>query len=93
MKLFAFIFGVLFLKIDEGQEGVQNINATLFLVTLYLSFKNMTSYIKNFSEEIPIMLKEHHIGLYKIWLYYLIRILFEVRYTHWVNQILYCDLF
>ena len=87
-KLFAFIFGILFFQIDSAQEGVQNINSTLFLVTLYLSFKNMSSYIKNFSEEIPIMLKEHQNGLYKIWLYYLLRILYEVRLINQLKKIM-----
>jgi ATP-binding cassette, subfamily G (WHITE), eye pigment precursor transporter len=65
------ILGLVYLQQKNDQPGIQNINGVLFLMLLNSSFSNMFAVINLYSFELPIMMKEHKDGMYRIVSYYL----------------------
>ena len=77
-KFIGLLFGLIYLKLDVDQEGVQNINGVLFLLITNVSFSNMFPVINSFPPEIPIFLREHKNKMYRVLNYLLARFIVEV---------------
>ena len=75
----AIVFGLIFLRQKIDQSGVQNINGVLFLFITNNSFSNMFPVINSFPPEIPIFLREHQAGMYRVINYYFSKVISEVR--------------
>ena len=78
-KLISVIFGLIYLRLNYDQEGVQNINGVLFLLINNSSFSNMFPIINNFIPEIPLFLREHKSGMYRVFNYYMAKFIIEVK--------------
>ena len=72
------MFGLIYLRLSNDQNGVQNINGVLFLFLTNFSFSYMSSVLNAFPSEIPIFLREHQNGMYNVLSYYLSKIFIEV---------------
>ena len=76
----AVLFGLIYLRLKVDQDGVQNINGVLFLLITNQSFSNLFPVINSFPAEIPIFLREHHAGMYRVINYYMSKVISEVRF-------------
>jgi Na+/H+-dicarboxylate symporter len=74
----AIMFGLIFLRIELNQKGVQNINGVLFLLITNASFGNLFGVINTFPTEIPIFLREEKNRMYRVINYYLSKFIIEV---------------
>ncbi|CAF1125996.1 unnamed protein product, partial [Brachionus calyciflorus] len=61
----AIIFGLIYLRLDMNQEGVQNINGVLFLIITNASFSNMFGVLNSFPAELPIFYRDHQNSMYR----------------------------
>jgi len=69
----ALILGVIYLGQDLDQDGIQNVNGALFVLITNLSFANIFAVVNVFCAELPIFLREHFNGMYRVDTYYLTR--------------------
>lgn len=76
----AVLFGLIFLRQELDQNGVQNINGVLFLLLTNSSFSNIFGVVNTFPAEIPIFLREHSNSMYRVVNYYLSKFVIEVTY-------------
>lgn len=74
----SIIVGLIFLKQDNDQDGVRNINGVLFFQMVTLSFSNAVAVVTLFPEELPIFLKENRLSMYRTDAYLLARQLGEL---------------
>lgn len=78
--MIAVIFGLIFLNQDYSKPGViQNVNGVCFLLITNSSFSFLFAVINSFPPEIPIFLREHYNGLYRVLAYYLSKLMIEVK--------------
>ncbi|RNA09917.1 ABC subfamily ABCG [Brachionus plicatilis] len=75
----ALIFGLIYLQIEDSQEGVQNINGVLFLLITNASFSNMFGVLNSFPAELPIFYRDHQNSMYRTVNYYLSKLITEVN--------------
>nr|QNH67900.1 ATP-binding cassette transporter subfamily G-like protein 1 [Brachionus rotundiformis] len=76
--IIAILLGLIYLRIEYNQAGVQNINGIIFLFLTNTSFSNMFAVINTFPVEIPIFLREHQNGMYMVLPYYLSKIFVDL---------------
>ena len=88
-KMFAVVFGLIYLQIALDQSGVQNINGVLFLMLTNTSFSNLFPVLTSFPPLIPIFLREHANGMYRVVNFYLARFLTEVCKRQQTNKTYY----
>ena len=69
--ILALLFGVIYFNNPLDQPGIMNINGALFLVVVNLSFGNIFPVINVFCEEMPIFLREHFNGMYRVDVYFI----------------------
>lgn len=74
----AVMFGLIFLRQELDQNGVQNINGVIFLLLMNSSASNIFSVVNTFPAEIPIFLREHGNSMYRVVNYYVSKFLVEV---------------
>nr|UOU03354.1 ATP-binding cassette subfamily G-like 4 [Brachionus rubens] len=74
----AIVFGLIYLRLDLNQEGVQNINGVLFLLITNASFSNMFGVLNSFPAELPIFYRDHQNSMYRTVNYYLSKLLAEL---------------
>nr|QNH67903.1 ATP-binding cassette transporter subfamily G-like protein 4 [Brachionus rotundiformis] len=74
----ALIFGLIYLQIEDNQEGVQNINGVLFLLITNASFSNMFGVLNSFPAELPIFYRDHQNSMYRTINYYLSKFIIEL---------------
>lgn len=72
------MFGLIFLQTSLDQDGVQNINSVLILLLMNASFSNMFVVLNSFPAEMPIFLREHGNGMYRVINYYLSKFIIDV---------------
>ncbi len=77
--MLSLVFGSIFFQILLDQKGIQNINGLLFLFITNTSFSNMFPVVNTFPAEIPLFLREHHNGMYRVFPYYLSKLIIDVR--------------
>lgn len=62
----------------EGNTGIQNVTGLLFLFVTNMTFQNFFAVVNVFCEELPIFLREHFSGIYRVDTYYLAKIISEL---------------
>ncbi|PNF26870.1 hypothetical protein B7P43_G16260 [Cryptotermes secundus] len=72
------LIGVIYYGQDLNQDGVMNINGALFIFLTNMTFQNVFAVINVFCAEMPVFLKEHHNGMYRVDVYFLCKTLAEV---------------
>lgn len=53
------------------QEGIQNMNGVLFICLVNTSFGTIFGVVNNLPKEIPVFVREHQNGIYRVLPYYL----------------------
>ncbi|XP_023321334.1 protein white [Eurytemora carolleeae] len=69
--LVALMFGAIYYDQKLDKFGIMNINGALFVSVINLSFMNLYPIMTIFSTEIPVFLREHHNGLYRVDTYFI----------------------
>ncbi|CAF0768796.1 unnamed protein product [Didymodactylos carnosus] len=89
------LIGILYIRLKYNQDGIQNINAVVFLVLITTSFMNL---FHSYTSEFPIFYKEHDDAVYRVAPYYFskfvaelplfaITTLVEVCITYWMANL------
>nr|AHK05664.1 ATP-binding cassette transporter sub-family G 90506 [Tigriopus japonicus] len=76
--LISLVLGLIYLNQELSQEGVMNINGALFLLLTNMTFMNLFTVMNVFSMELPIFLREHFNGMYRVDVYYICKQLAEL---------------
>lgn len=74
----AFILGIIYLQQNLDQNGVMNINGAIFILITNLSFSNIFAVVTVFCAELPIFLREHFNGMYRVDTYFLTKQIVEL---------------
>ncbi|ROT66059.1 putative protein white-like [Penaeus vannamei] len=71
LRLISLLVGLIYL--DQGNDyiGVSNINGAIFLLLTQMSFSNTFGVVNAFCAELPVFLREHFNGIYRVDVYYL----------------------
>jgi hypothetical protein len=75
----AIIYSLIYFRIETNQEGIQNINGVLFICLLNCSFGTLFNVLGTFPKEIPLFIRESQNGIYRVFPYYISKILVEVN--------------
>ncbi len=73
----AIVYGLVFFRLEMTQEGVQNMNGVIFICLVNTTFATIFSVVNNFPKEIPIFVREHQNGIYRVFPYYTAKTLVE----------------
>ncbi|GFG38120.1 hypothetical protein Cfor_07570, partial [Coptotermes formosanus] len=76
--LLSALIGVIYYGQELDQDGVMNINGALFIFLTNMTFQNVFSVINVFCSEMPVFLREHFNGMYRVDVYFLCKTLAEV---------------
>ncbi|CAG2114057.1 unnamed protein product [Medioppia subpectinata] len=76
--ILAIVFGLIYWQIDVNQAGIMSINGALFLLLSNITFQNIFGVITTFCIEMPVFLREHNNGMYRVSAYFVSKILAEV---------------
>ncbi|KAH3715726.1 protein white-like [Dreissena polymorpha] len=71
------MLGLIYLQLDIDQQGVMNINGVLFLMLTNMTFSNVFGVLNSFPLETPIFMREYGIGLYRVDIYFICKVLAE----------------
>ncbi len=72
------MFGIVYLDQDYNQQGVINIGGAMFLVLTAVTYVYQFTVINTFCLELPVFLREHHNGVYRVEIYYITKQLAEL---------------
>ncbi|CAG0879458.1 unnamed protein product [Darwinula stevensoni] len=76
--MLALLLGVIFFRQDFSKfEGVMNVNGAIFLFLISGNSMYLISLLNLFSEELPVFLKEHQSGMYRVDAYFTGKIVAE----------------
>jgi len=76
--IIALILGTIYFGQENDQLGIQNLNGALFVLVTNMSFSNVFAVVNVFCVEIPIFLKEHLSGMYRVDAYFLAKQLVDL---------------
>jgi len=76
--IISLIFGCVYYGQKLDQFGIMNINGALFIAIVNLSFGNLFPVINVFCQELPIFLREHFNGMYRVDTYFLTKQLVQL---------------
>ncbi|XP_025016852.1 protein white isoform X3 [Tetranychus urticae] len=65
---------------DYNQEGIMNINGAIFLSIMNANFSSIFLVIGAFCNEMPLFLREHAAGLYRVSIYFIARMMSDLPY-------------
>ncbi|KAK7111239.1 protein white-like isoform X1 [Littorina saxatilis] len=65
------VLGLIYLRLEYDQKGVQNINGGMFLLLMQATFVNMFAVVNSFPAEMGIFMREYGSGLYRTDAYFL----------------------
>ncbi|XP_053373342.1 protein white-like [Mercenaria mercenaria] len=85
----AVVLGLIYLRLDVSQTGVQDINGVLFLLLMNMTFSNVFGVLNAFPLETPIFFREYGIGLYRVDIYFLCKSFSELP-TFIIIPIVFC---
>nr|WOD55111.1 ABCG transpoter White [Hymenopus coronatus] len=74
----SLLIGVIYYGQELNQEGVMNINGALFIFITNMTFQNVFAVINVFCTELPVFLREHWNGMYRVDVYFLCKTFAEV---------------
>ncbi|XP_011503805.1 PREDICTED: protein white-like [Ceratosolen solmsi marchali] len=73
----SILIGIIYLNQKLDQDGVMNINGALFIFLTNMTFQNVFAVINVFCSELPIFLREHRNGIYRVDVYFLCKTIAE----------------
>ncbi|XP_023332555.1 protein white [Eurytemora carolleeae] len=74
----SILLGVIYYGQEHDQSGVKNITGALFILLTNMSFGNIFAVVNVFCAELPIFLREHFNGMYRIDTYFLTKQLVDL---------------
>ncbi|XP_059079534.1 protein white-like [Tigriopus californicus] len=74
----SLILGVIYMNQEYDQKGASNINGALFIIITNLNFSNVFGVVNVFCLELPIFMREHFNGSYRVDTYFLTKQLAEL---------------
>lgn len=74
----ALIAGLVYLRQDNDQNSVRNLNGCMFFAITTSTFNSLTSALFVFPAELPVFLKEHKQGMYRTFVYFASKTLAEL---------------
>lgn len=74
----ALLLGTVFWKQDIDQRGLFNINALLFLLIMNMCLQTCFAVFDTFCAEVPLFLREHRNGMYRVDIYFLCKTLADI---------------
>ena len=89
----ALVIGLIFLQLDNDQQGVQNFNGALFFLVVNRLFGDATPEFINLPLEFPIVLREHRSGLYHIASWFIAKNLSEIIFQIMLPIILFVPVY
>uniref|UniRef100_A0A915KYT1 ABC-2 type transporter transmembrane domain-containing protein n=1 Tax=Romanomermis culicivorax TaxID=13658 RepID=A0A915KYT1_ROMCU len=75
IPVMAIFVGLIYLNTTYDQEGVMNINGGLFFILAEYSFPAIFGVITILPLEFPVVVREHHNGMYRVLTYYLSKVI------------------
>ncbi|XP_061185747.1 protein white-like [Saccostrea echinata] len=80
--IFALFMGLVYLKTSNNynQEDIMNINGVIFLLIISFTYNNLFPVLNVFPKEIPVFLREHGAGLYRVDVYYFSKMAVEIPF-------------
>ncbi|XP_056007707.1 protein white-like [Ostrea edulis] len=80
--IIALFIGLVYLKTtnDYHQEDIMNINGVIFLLIISFTYNSLFPVLNVFPKEIPVFLREHGTGLYRVDVYYITKMLVEIPF-------------
>ncbi|CAG2164007.1 unnamed protein product [Oppiella nova] len=90
--ILAVVFGLIYWQLDVNQAGIMDINGALFLLIANITFQNIFGVVTTFCIELPVFLREHNNGMYRVSAYFLSKILAELP-SFMFNPLLYVSIF
>ncbi|XP_060597874.1 protein white-like [Ruditapes philippinarum] len=85
----AVVLGLIYLRLELSQTGVQDINGVLFLLLMNMTFSNVFGVLNSFPLETPIFFREYATGLYGADVYFLCKSFAELP-TFIVIPLVFC---
>lgn len=76
----AFLIGLIYFGQELTEDGVMNINGALFIFLTNMTFQNVFAVITVFCSELPIFMREHRSGMYRVDVYFLCKTLAETPF-------------
>ncbi|GLV36000.1 white [Carabus blaptoides fortunei] len=73
----SLLIGLIYFGQTLDQDGVMNLNGALFIFLTNMTFQNLFAVINVFCSELPIFLREHRNGMYRVDVYFLCKTLAE----------------
>ncbi len=70
-QFIALLLGIVYFDQELCQKCVTNINGILFLVIIQMTFQNMFAVVNVICLELPIFLREHYNGMYRVPIYFM----------------------
>ncbi len=74
------MIGTVFIGQSYDQEGIFNINGAIFMIIACVSFVYQFSVMNVFCVEMPVLLREHYNGAYRVEIYYLTKQLADLPF-------------
>nr|AHK05663.1 ATP-binding cassette transporter sub-family G 125057 [Tigriopus japonicus] len=74
----SLILGIIYMNQEYDQKGASNINGALFIIITNLNFSNVFGVVNVFCLELPIFMREHFNGSYRVDTYFLTKQLAEL---------------
>ncbi|XP_026676530.1 protein white [Diaphorina citri] len=74
----SIMIGLIYFGQNLDQDGVMNINGALFICLTNMTFQNVFAVISVFCSELPLFMREHQNGMYRVDVYFLCKTLAEV---------------
>ncbi|CAG0906112.1 unnamed protein product, partial [Darwinula stevensoni] len=75
----AILLGLVFADVQVNQKGIQDIGGAIFAFVTENSFPSMYGVLNVFPSELPVILREHQGGLFRVDAYYIAKMISLVR--------------
>ena len=80
------MFGLIYLRLNYNQKGIQDINGFLFLCICNNGFSTMFFVVNTFPLEIPIFMRDHKNGMYNCLSYFLAKVFTDVNFIRFLTK-------
>lgn len=89
-KVVSLMFGLIYFRLKYDQQGVMDINGFIFLCICNNGFSTMFFIVNVFPIELPIFYRDHENGMYRVFSYFIAKIITDVTKSSFIEyNILY----
>uniref|UniRef100_T1K7T0 ABC transporter domain-containing protein n=1 Tax=Tetranychus urticae TaxID=32264 RepID=T1K7T0_TETUR len=76
----SLIMGFIYLRQEYNQESIMNITGALFMILINNTITPAVSVVNTFCHELPVFVREHNSGLYRVNVYFLCKTIAELPF-------------